>query len=400
MKFGGNELIYGALGATYSFFQLIGAPILGKWSDRIGRRKILLLSQAGTFIAWVIFLVALVIPNKEITSIHSNFTGAFILTVPLAMLFFSRALDGITGGNVSVANAYLADITEEKDRKKNFGKMTASANLGFIVGPALAGLLGYTVFEEKLPVLAALLISLIAIFVIASKLKEINPCILKGSVDQMKTRKIMGQEIMECHSIEGSESKTFRGILREKGIPLMLTLYFLTFLAFSFFYVAFPVYAVNDLKWSIFQLGVFFSILSGVMILVQGPILSKLSNKYSEETLIITGSILLGFSFLLFRMEWSPAIYGGALLFAAGNGIMWPSFLSVVARIGGNNQGAVQGYASGAGSLASILGLLIGGILFTQMGNYTFFIPALIMVIIAISSIQLIKLGTQSHNSN
>jgi MFS family permease len=327
-------------------------------------------------------------------------TGAFILTVPLAMLFFSRALDGITGGNVSVANAYLADITKDKDRKKNFGKMTASANLGFIVGPALAGLLGYTVFEEKLPVLAALLISLIAIFVIAARLKEINPCILKGSVDQLKTRKIMGQEIKECHSIEGADSQSLGALLKGKGILLMLILYFLTFLAFSFFYVAFPVYAVNDLGWSIFQLGVFFSVLSGAMVLVQGPVLSKLSGKYSDESLIISGSILLGLSFLFFRMESGAAIYGGALLFAAGNGIMWPSFLSVVARLGGNNQGAIQGYASSAGSLASILGLLMGGILFTQMGNLTFLIPSVLMVIIAFSSTQLIRLNKESIISN
>ena len=303
LKFGGNELIYGALGATYSFFQLIGAPILGKWSDKIGRRRILLLSQGGTFLAWLIFLVALIIPNKQIASIDNNLTGAFILSLPLLLLFFSRALDGITGGNVSVANAYLADITEEKDRKKNFGKMTASANLGFIAGPALAGLLGFTVFEEILPVFVAMVISLIAIFVISSKLKDINPCTLTGALDRIGTRKILGQEIKECHSIKGSDDTSFRSILKINGIPLTLTLYFLTFLAFSFYYVSFPVYAIETLGWTIFQLGIFFSVMSGVMVLVQGPVLSKLSDRLSDESLIIFGSIVLGLSFILFRIE-------------------------------------------------------------------------------------------------
>ncbi|MCH7774648.1 MAG: MFS transporter, partial [Bacteroidetes bacterium] len=149
IRFGGDELIYGIMGATYSFFQLIGAPILGNWSDRYGRKKILLLSQVGTFLAWVLFIVALLIPDTELFHMNTS-SGSFLLTMPLLILFLARALDGITGGNVSVANAYLADVTSEDDRKQNFGKMAAAANLGFIIGPALAGTLGATVFGELL----------------------------------------------------------------------------------------------------------------------------------------------------------------------------------------------------------------------------------------------------------
>jgi MFS family permease len=119
IKFGGNELVYGIMVASYSFFQLIGAPVLGKWSDQYGRKKVLLLSQAGTFLAWVIFVIALSIPNSTILSIEPRILGAFILTIPLLFLFLARALDGITGGNVSVANAYLADVTDEENRKSN-----------------------------------------------------------------------------------------------------------------------------------------------------------------------------------------------------------------------------------------------------------------------------------------
>ena len=102
IKFGGNELIYGILGATYSFFQLIGAPILGRWSDSMGRKRILLLSQIGTFAAWLLFLVALIIPNNPLLNVENAYLGAFILSLPLLMLFGARALDGITGGNISV----------------------------------------------------------------------------------------------------------------------------------------------------------------------------------------------------------------------------------------------------------------------------------------------------------
>ena len=143
-RLGGNALVYGVMGATYSFFQLIGAPVLGRWSDRFGRRKVLLASQLGTLLSWAIFLVALFLPARQMLVVDSAALGAFVITIPLVALFIARALDGITGGNVSVANAYLADVTAESDRAAAFGKMAVSANLGFIIGPAIAGVLGAT----------------------------------------------------------------------------------------------------------------------------------------------------------------------------------------------------------------------------------------------------------------
>ena len=161
-KFGGNAFVYGLMGSIYPAFQFFGAPILGKWSDRFGRRKILIVSQAGTLFAWLLFLLALIIPITDIIEIESDFLGSFTLTVPLLVLFAARALDGLTGGNISVANAYLSDVSTDENRKENFGKMAMSSSLGFIVGPAIAGILGATVLEERLPVIAAMVISIIA----------------------------------------------------------------------------------------------------------------------------------------------------------------------------------------------------------------------------------------------
>ncbi|HXT83783.1 MAG TPA: MFS transporter, partial [Verrucomicrobiae bacterium] len=166
IDFGGNSIVYGIVSAIYPAFQLIGAPILGRWSDVYGRKKILLLSNGGTLAGWIIFLIALFLPVWHIISINSTIFGIFIITLPLIILFFARALDGVTGGNISVANAYLADVSTDKNRSKNFGKLSISANLGFIVGPALAGVLGGTIYKEILPVLSAVIISAIAFVVI------------------------------------------------------------------------------------------------------------------------------------------------------------------------------------------------------------------------------------------
>lgn len=126
-KFGGNELIYGILGSIYPAFQLVGAPVLGRLSDDIGRKRVLLISQVGTLLAWGIFILALLLPRTDIMQVDSTLLGSFALSVPLLLLFFARALDGLTGGNVSVANAYLADISSDANRKANFGKMASSS---------------------------------------------------------------------------------------------------------------------------------------------------------------------------------------------------------------------------------------------------------------------------------
>jgi MFS family permease len=111
--FGGNAIVFGILSATYPTFQLIGAPILGRWSNIYGRKKILLLSNAGTLVGWIFFLVALFLPKENILSINS-LLGTFVITLPLLVLFLARFIDGLTGGNISVANAYLADIHQTK----------------------------------------------------------------------------------------------------------------------------------------------------------------------------------------------------------------------------------------------------------------------------------------------
>jgi DHA1 family tetracycline resistance protein-like MFS transporter len=391
LKFGGNEVVYGFLGATYSFFQLIGAPVLGNWSDRVGRRKILLLSEAGTFIAWIIFLIGLLLPNHK-TGIHLGGTTGFIFSIPLVLVFFARALDGITGGNISVANAYLADVSAKKDRKQNFGKMSASANLGFILGPLLAGLLGVTSWGSILPVAAAVLISLTGLIVIYFKIRESHIITDNSTVRPNKNSFTDQQDkiILKPHS------NGFAGLLSVLKLPSVcyfMVLYFLIFLGFNFFYVSFPVYVAGQLHWSVLQLGIFFSFLSGALVLVQGPVLSFCAKHFSGAVLVITGSALLSICFILLRFNNIVVIYTGALFFALGNGLMWPSFNALLSNTGNENtQGKIQGFASSSGSLASIIGLICGAFLYHTLGAGLFLLTAVFMLIIAFLAIPLIKI--------
>lgn len=381
------------MGATYSAFQLVGAPILGKWSDVLGRRKILLLSQLGTLASWLIFLTALYLPSGELINIDSRLMGTFTLTIPLVILFFARALDGITGGNVSVANAYLADVTEEDKRNENFGKMAVSANLGFIIGPALAGLLGATSWGETLPVLAALLISVVASLIIIFLLKDSKPQAIEKDPEAVNVRKVLGQEQKECYKIKCKEKLSFIEIFKLKNIGYLLTIYFLVFLGFNFFYIAFPVHAVKALKWQLSDIGIFFAFVGFMMAVIQGPVLKKASQKYSDALLVSIGSFVLAISFLFYISGTVWMLYTGAALLALGNGLMWSSVLSILSKASDKKfQGTIQGFTSSSGSMASIIGLIVGGILYEQFGGKIFILSALIIFTVFVMSIKLLKI--------
>lgn len=393
MKYEGNAIVYGLLAATYPAFQLIGAPILGRWSDIYGRKKVLLLSNVGTAVGWILFLFALLLPSEK-SSIEIAFLGTFVIVIPLLILFLARAIDGITGGNISIANAYLADVSSDSTRSKNFGKMAISSNLGFILGPALAGILGGTIYGSILPVLAALILSLVTILVITFLLRESKPSSKEILVlEETTIRKVFSQECRDCYSPENTIKPRLRDVFKLEYISFLLVLYFLIFLGFNIYYAAFPTHAAKDLKWSVTQLGIFYAVLSGIMALVQGPVLRKALKRFSEEKLVVIGSIILGTNFILFASNSIISVSVALILFAVGNGLMWPSFMSILSRRAGSKlQGAVQGVAGSFGGLASIVGLTLGGFLYNSVGGATFLISGGVIFVVFAMSFRLLKM--------
>ena len=319
--------------------------------------------------------------------------GTFVVIVPLLLLFLARAIDGITGGNISIANAYLSDLSTDSTRSKNFGKMAISSNLGFIIGPAIAGILGGTIYGAILPVLAALILSLVTIIVIAFLLKESKIPPQEILVPEQGTiRKVFSQECRDCYSDVETKKPKLWNVFKIEYIPFLLVLYFLIFLGFNIYYAAFPTHAANDLKWSVTQLGIFYAVLSGIMVFVQGPVLRKALKKFSEKKLVIIGSVVLGTNFVLFVSNNLISVSMALILFAVGNGLMWPSFMSILSRRAGSKlQGAVQGIAGSFGGLASILGLTLGGFLYNSIGTITFLISAIVIFAVFVMSFKLLK---------
>ena len=387
--FGGNALVYGILSATYPAFQLIGAPLLGRWSDVYGRRKILLVSHIGTLAGWIIFLVALFLPVNDLFNVNSAFIGTFVITLPLAVLFLARAVDGLTGGNVSVADAYVADISSDENRSRNFGKMGMASNLGFVIGPALAGILGATIYGEVLPVLVALILSLVVIIFV---LKESKSSIITQIPEKENVGKVFAFECKECYKAANPKRLKLRDVFKLKYILFLLILYFLIFIGFNIFYTAFPIHAVSGLGWTVTQMGVFYAVLSGIMILVQGPVLRRALKRFSEAKLVIIGSAVLGSNFILFISSEFSLIYLAAVLFAVGNGLMWPSIMSILSKRAGTiYQGAVQGVAGSVTGVASIIGLTTGGLLYDAFGGLAFLVSAGVIFAVFALSFRLLR---------
>ncbi|MEM9875408.1 MAG: MFS transporter [Myxococcota bacterium] len=368
--FGGASWTYGVVGATYSACQLVGAPLLGRWSDRIGRRFVLMVSQGGTVLAWLVFLGALALPVDPVASF-----GGAVLTVPLLLVFGARALDGLTGGNISVANAYVADLTASRpeDRQVAFGRMGMAASLGFAVGPALAALLGATAWGYRAPVMAAATISAVAL-VLCLNLREPAGACPEGPPSQPALTRVLHQQPKRC---DRPPAEATAETTRHPVVRALLAATFVLFLAFNLFYAGFPVHADLALGWGAARMGMFFAVLSGAMILAQGPLLRRVSQRLAPSRVFALGILALIASFVAFGMSSEPTLFAGAIAFALGNGLAWPTFQARLASAAGPEaQGAVQGAATSVGSLASIFGLVAGGLLYPDLGVALFWLGA------------------------
>jgi len=167
------DYIYGLLLSTYSFFQFIGSPYLGKLSDSKGRKPILLISQLGTFLSWGIFAVAYFIPYNALDESTFTFMGKlFYLCLPLLIIAFARIADGLTGGNISVANAYVSDITTPEQKKTIFGALGGIAGIGFVIGPAIGGFTASFSIGYLGTIITAASISFITLIALMFFLKE------------------------------------------------------------------------------------------------------------------------------------------------------------------------------------------------------------------------------------
>ena len=295
-KFGANPRQVGLLFASYSVMQLVFAPVLGRLSDRYGRRPVLLFSLLGTCAGFLIL--------------------GFATT--LWMLFLGRIIDGISGGNISTAQAYIADVTTKEDRAKGMGLIGAAFGLGFVFGPAIGGVLSR--WGINVP------------FIFAGSLAFANAMLLYF---------VLPETVTPDHPARASAA-TGRGwgqllkSLRNVRLSLILTIYFLSIVAFSIMTASFSLFLMFRFGFDAFHNGLVFAFVGIISAFIQGGLIGRLVKRFGEPFLVIVGTFL--FSASLFASPFiGPALGVIAILLtgavsAIGNALNAPSLTSLASK--------------------------------------------------------------------
>lgn len=327
--FNATPRMVGLLFASYSVMQLIFSPVLGSLSDKYGRRPVLLISIIGTGIGFLVL--------------------GFAQT--LFMLFIGRILDGITGGNISTAQAYIADVTTTENRAKGMGLIGAAFGLGFIFGPAIGGILSQ--WGIHVP------------FLFAAALCFANAVLLFFTLPET----VKPNQAVKNRAARGRSLGQVLNSLKQPRLAFVLVIYFLFIVAFSIMTTAFSLYTMFRFGYDAQHTGYLFAYVGLIAVIIQGGLIGRLVKRFGEIPLVIFGALCFAIS--LFAVPFVGPAAGGlaALLvgggvFSMGNSLATPALTSLASKsVGPQQQGAVLGVTQSVASLARAVGPFLAAVL-------------------------------------
>ena len=350
--FGANAAVIGLLVASYAAASLVGAPLMGRLSDRFGRRPILLASVAGTSIGFLLLGLAEPIGHGLAKLILPSASNAFVLGV----LFFSRMVDGFTGGNITVAQAYISDVTDETNRARGLGLIGAAFGLGFIIGPAVGGLLSK--FSYSLP-------AFVAAGIAALNLVQIY-FLLPESLTEERRRE-MGQRQRPPFT-----AKALIQALRRPVVGPLLHVRFFYGLAFAIFQSIFALYANLKLGLSADKTGYILAYVGVLSVLVQGVGIGILTRRFRETWLIISGLWIMGGALLAWAFTPNLLILLIIMLpLALAGGVLNTVIQSAITKaVSRDELGGTLGLSGSLEAVTRVIAPTIGGFLLVYFGTW------------------------------
>lgn len=311
--FGASPLTIGMLFGSFSVAQLVASPVLGDWSDRWGRRPVLIFSLLGTVASFVMMALA-----------HS-----------LVLLFVARVVDGLSGGNITTARAYIGDVTNESNRAKAFGMLGAAFGLGFIIGPALGGL--FAKISYTAPIWAAAAITVVATVLAWLWLPE---------------------TVHRVHAVAGSPWRALGELSRRPGLRTLFAIDFLYWTCFAIYQGTFALFGERRFHFDATEIGYILAAFGVLGVIVQGALVAPVVRKFGEKRTLTVGLLLAAAGWGASAMAHSVPLFMAMLVPGAlGIGFCTPSLTSLLSTAAGRHeQGRVQGAAGALESLGRTIG--------------------------------------------
>ena len=344
---GGSATVVGVLLGTFAAMQMIATPLLGRMSDRYGRRPIILASLAGNAVAMVVFAIA---------AEHAW----------LPLLFASRILAGATAGNLAACQAAVADVTAGPERAAGMGRVGAGIGLGLVVGPILGSALA-GIHPEAPPLGAGLL----------------------AFVDLVAVYFLMPETCARAAADTTAPAQSWRALgraLADPQIVSIMAMYFLTFICMTNVQVSLGLLAAERLGWGATEVGHLFGLYGLMALLVQGGLIGRLSRYYAPVYVLCGGTTAIGIGMAAIGGAHSATLLLlGVALAGFGAGLTNPTLASLASQFAGSaQQGAILGFAQSAGGAARTVGPVWSGLLYARLGAAAPFLSGVVAAAISL----------------
>lgn len=335
VQFGASATTLGLILMSYAGTQFLFAPIWGKVSDRYGRKTVILSTLLGSTIAQLIL--------------------GFAPT--LVFVFIGRLLGGIFAANISVATAYISDVTTEKDRAKGMGLIGAAFGIGFILGPAIGGI--FSSYGYHIPILLSAVLTAANLIFASVRLKE-------------PARHHPVNEIPRS------------SVLRNGSVLKLCLIYLIFTIAVSQLESVFALFMLDRFAYDAREVAYILVMMAVIMVAIQGGFMRRATHFFSEKRLLLAGALILGLCFFgIPEMRSVPLLLIPLGVASVGRGVSQPSLLSLVSKQSSPHQrGAVMGTFQSFASLGRIIGPVVAGVLYDYRQGSPFYLAAILMVVV------------------